>query len=186
MWNKIYLLLLAVSVVVMSVVAYLTYSQLMSIGFAPAVIVGSFNTYSSAYWGFLGVSFIILLTVGNIILWKFRTSWALWTSLGFFVIFVLLKSFWLGKELFDYETRSAVPHSSPFVTYFLGVLLCAAAAAAVFFNHFLVLRMRDKIHGEPAMIDSQNAAILTEKTESEEIFDKAVTDEKQIGDDRVK
>lgn len=60
MWNKIYSLLLAVSVVVMSVVAYLTYSQLLSIGFAPAVIVASFNAYASAYWGFLGVSFITL------------------------------------------------------------------------------------------------------------------------------
>lgn len=185
MWNKIYSLLLVVSVVVMSVVAYLTYSQLQSIGFAPSVIVASFNTYSSAYWGFLGVSFIILLTISNIILWKFRTSWALWTSLAFFAVFVLLKSFWLGKELFDYETRSAVSHSSPFVTYFLGVLLCAATAAAVFFNHFLVLRMRDKIYGEPALIDNSPTPILTGKTESEEIFNKAVTKEEQIEDERM-
>lgn len=185
MWNKIYSLLLAVSIVVMGVVAYLTYSQLQSFGFAPAIIVGSFNTYSSAYWGFLGVSFIVLLTIGNIILWKFRTSWALWTSLAFFVVFVLLKSFWLGKELFDYETRNALTHSSPFITYFLGVLLCAAAAAAIFFNHFLVLRMRDKIYGEPVSIDNQSTTDLSEKSESEEVFDKNVAEEEQIGSDRI-
>ena len=186
MWNKIYSLLLVVSIVVMSIVAYLTYSQLLSIGFAPSVIVSSFDTYSSAYWGFLGVSFVILLTFGNIILWKFRTSWTLWTSLAFFIVFTLLKSFWLGRELSDYETRYAIPHSSALITYFLGVLLCAAAAVVVFFNHFLVLRMRDKIHGSPAVIDSLNTPIMTEKTDSEEIPDKNDTEEKQIKDDRVK
>ena len=166
MWNKIYSILLAVSLVVMGAVAYLTYSQLESKGFDPRVIVASFNSYSSAYWGFLGVSFIVLLTVGNVILWKFRTAWALWTSLAFFAVFVLLKSFWLGSKLFDYETNTGLPHSSPFVSYFAGVLLCAAAAAVVFFNHFLVLRMRDKIYGEPVAIDNQSAPILNDKTES--------------------
>ena len=166
MWNKIYSLLLVVSIVVVSAAAYLAYSQLQSIGFAPAQIIASYDTYSSAYWGFLGVSFAVLVTVGNIILWKFRTAWALWTSLAFFVVFVLLKSFWLGSKLLDYETNNNLPHSSPFISYFAGVLLCAAAAAIIFFNHFLVLRMRDKIYGEPAAIDNQSAPILNDKTES--------------------
>ena len=166
MWNKIYTFLLTVSFVVMGAVAYFTYSQLQSIGFAPRVIIASFDSYSSAYWGFLGVSFAVLLAVGNVILWKFRVSWALWTSLVFFVSFVLLKSFWLDRELFDYETRNAMPHNSPIVSYFAGVLLCAAAAVAVFFNHFLVLRMRNKIYEEPTAIDNQSTPVLNDESES--------------------
>lgn len=185
MWNKIYLFLLAVGSVVMGAVAYFTYSQLQSIGFDPRRIVAAFDTYSGAYWGFLGVSSAALLAVGNIILWKFRTSWALWTSLAFFVAFTLLKSFWLGKELFDYETASAVPHSSPLITYFGGVLLCAAVAAVVFFNHLVVLRMRDKIHGEPAVIDNQNAPTLNEKSESAASMESAITDERRAASDKI-
>jgi hypothetical protein len=166
MWNKIYPLLLVVSVVVMGVVAYLAYSQLQGIGFAPAKIVASFDTYASAYWGFLAISFLVLLAVGNVILWLFRNSWALWTSLAFFVVFALLKSFWLDKVLFDYEVANSLPASSTFSSYFVAILMCAAVAAIVFFNHFLALRMRDKIHGEPALIDNQAEPILTEKTET--------------------
>jgi hypothetical protein len=179
MWNKIYSLLLVVSIVVMGAVAYLAYSQLQSIGFAPAQIVASFNTYSSAYWGFLGVCFAVLLTVGNIILWKFRSAWALWTSLAFFVFFVLLKSFWLGRVLFDYETAEGLTHSSPFISYFAGVLLCAAAVAAVYFNHVLVLRMRDKIYSPSGSIDNQTEPNLNEKTESDTSTETTFTDEKQ-------
>lgn len=177
MWNKIYSLLLVVSIVVMGAIAYLAYSQLQSIGFAPAQIVATFNSYSSAYWGFLVVCFAVLLTVGNIILWKTRTAWALWTSLAFFVVFVLLKSFGLGRVLFDYETSKGLTHSSPFISYFAGVLLCAAAAAVVYFNHFLVLRMRDKIYGEPATLDTQTATILNEKKESDRSNETSFIDE---------
>lgn len=168
MWNKIYPLLLAASVVVMCAVAYLAYSQLQSIGFAPAKIVASFDTYAGAYWGFLVVSFLVLLAVGNVILWMFRNSWALWTSLAFFAVFALLKSFWLDKALFDYETANSLAASPTFFSNIVVILMCAAVAAAVFFNHFLVLRMRDKIHGVPASIDGQSEPLLTEKKESME------------------
>lgn len=185
MWNKIYSLLLVVSIVIVGAVAYLAYSQLQSFGFAPAQIVASFDTYSSAYWGFLGICFVILLTVGNIILWKFRTAWALWTSLAFFVVFVLLKSFWLGRVLFDYETANGLTHSSPFISYFAGVLLCAAAAAAVYFNHFLVLRMRGKIYGEPTAIDGSTMPILTDTTESAAKIEHSLTSEQRSDKNKV-
>lgn len=185
MWNKIYSLLLAVSIVVVGVVAYLAYKQLQSIGFAPAQIVASFDTYSSAYWGFLGVSFAVLLAVGNVILWKSRTAWALWTSLAFFVVFVLLRSFWLGRVLFDYETVNGLQHSSPFISYFAGVLLCAAAAAVVYFNHFLVLRMRDKIYSAPAAIDNQTTPISTAMTDSSASVEHSLADEQGVSDNKT-
>jgi len=168
MWNKIYPLLLVVSVIIMGAVAYLAYSQLQGIGFAPAKIVASFDTYSSAYWGFLVILFLVLLAVGNVILWLFRNSWALWTSLAFFIVFALLKSFWLDKVLFDYEVANSLPASSTFFSYFVVILMCAAVAAVVFFNHFLVLRMRDKIHGEPTLTGNQTESVLIEKTETVE------------------
>lgn len=168
MWNKIYFLLLAASIVVMIAIAYLAFSQLQSIGFAPVEIAASFGTYAGSYWGFLAISFLILLTVGNVILWLYRASWALWASLAFFAVFTLLKSFWLDKSLFDYEARNSLPADTTFASYFVGVLLCAAVGAGVFFNHFLVLRMRDKIYGERALNNNQDEQILTEKAESAE------------------
>ena len=187
MWNKIYPLLLAASVVVMGAVAYLTYSQLQSVGFAPAKIVADFNNYSNSYWGILAVSFLILLIVGNVILWLFRNSWALWSSLAFFAVFALLKSFWLDKALFDYETANSLAANPTFSSYFVGVLMGAAVAAVIFFNHFLVLRMRDKIHGEPALIDGQTTEpILTEKQESIKAIETPVSQEQRTRDEEIK
>lgn len=165
MWNKIYSLLLGASVVVMIAIAYLAFSQLQSIGFAPAKIAASFENYAGSYWGFLAILFLILLAVGNVILWLYRASWALWTSFAFFAVFTLLKSFWLDKSLFDYEVRNSLPADATFASYFISVLLCAAVAAAVFFNHFLVLRMRDKTYGKRALSNNQDKRVLTEKAE---------------------
>jgi len=186
MWNKIYTLLLVVSVIVISIVAYLAYSQLQSIGFAPARIAASFDTYANAYWGFLGISFLVLLAVGNVILWLFRRSWALWTSFAFFVVFTLLKSFWLDSVLFDYETTNSLPPSSTFISYFVGVLMCAAVAAVVFFNQFLVMRMRDKTYGgEPTLTTNQNDPLLTEKKESTESIEPLIIEERRTPDDKT-
>ncbi len=186
MWNKIYPLLLVASVVVMCAVAYFAHSQLQSVGFAPAKIAAAFNNYSNTYWALLAISFLILLVIGNVILWLFRNSWALWTSLAFFAVFALLKSFWLDRMLFDYETANSLAANPTFGSYFVGVLLCAAVAAVVFFNHFLVLRMRDKIHGEPALIDGQAVEpILTEKKESIPAIETPVVKEQRVTDDET-
>jgi hypothetical protein len=120
-----------------------------------------------------------LLAVGNVILWLFRQSWALWSSFAFFAVFTLLKSFWLDSVLFNYESTNSLPPSSTFISYFVGVLMCGAVATVVFFNQFLVMRMRDKMHGEPTLIKNQTEPLLTEKKESTESIEIPVGDEQR-------
>ena len=185
MWNKIYSLLLIVSVVVISIIAFLDYFNLQSKGFSTATIAASYDSYANTYWVFLGISFLVLLAVGNVILWLFRNSWALWASFAYFVVFTLIKSFLLDSLLFAYEVEKSLPQSSKFASYVVGVLICGAVGAVVFFNQFLVMRMRDKIHGEPTLIKEQNEMLLTEKNDSTESTTPQVGEESRTTDDRT-
>lgn len=151
MWNKVYFLALAVAAVVMGVLAYLAFNELQKIGFAPATIAGNFLYYESMYHQFLWMSSVLLLIVANVVLWQMRQARALWTTLVFFAVFVMLDTWWLGGLYSNYkQTNLAAPDSFSF-SGIVGAILCVAAALIIFFNHFIVLRMRDRINGVPAV-----------------------------------
>lgn len=150
MLNKIYLLVLALAAVVMIVLSYLAYNQLQAIGFAPQTIAGNFHHYESLYQQFLWISSLILLVLGNILLWQTRRSWALWATLLYFAFFVLLGSWWLGSLGFDYAQQNNLTDKSFSLGGILGAGLCIIAALIVFFDHFIVLRMRNRVHGVPS------------------------------------
>ena len=88
---------------------------------------------------------MILLILANVVLWQTRKAWALWTTLLYFVIFIVLHTFWLNKSFIAYQKDNGLLTSSISLTPFIGVGLCLAAAAVVFFNQFLVLRMHEKM-----------------------------------------
>ncbi|MGI8495483.1 MAG: hypothetical protein ACR2L1_09265 [Pyrinomonadaceae bacterium] len=149
MLNKIYFLALTIAAVIMIVLSYLAYNQIQAIGFSPATIAGNFHYYESLYQQFLWISSLILLILGNVLLWQTRRSRALWATLLYFVVFVLLDSWWLGSLGFDYEQRYKLTVDSFSFSGILGAGLCIVAALIIFFDHFIVLRMRDRIHGAP-------------------------------------
>jgi hypothetical protein len=147
MWNKIYPIALAVFVLIMIVLAYLAFSELQSIGFKSNIIAENFQVKEGYYRQFLWLSSVLLLIVANVLLWLERRAWALWATLAYFAIFLLIDGWWLGKTFFDYQKENNLSDSLIPTSGLLTSFVCVIAAIGIFFNQFLVLRMRDRIHG---------------------------------------
>lgn len=147
MWTKIFLILFAIAVLAMCFLTYLPYAQLQSIGFAPKDIASSFLSYAGIYWTCLWFSALVLLILSNVILWLTRQYWALWLTFLYFSIFVLVRTWWLNEVYVSYTKQNNLPAETLFGYGIIGVLLCIIAAVGIFFNQFLVLRMRDRMHG---------------------------------------
>ena len=148
MLNKLFLVLLAVSIAGVLVLTYFQYSWLQSLT-NPADVVTNYDYYNNAYWGFLWISSLVLLVTGNIILWKLRKSWALWTSLLYFVVFISVQMWWIGGMYYAFKLQNNLTSSGFSLGGFFGILICMLAAVIVFFDQFLVLKLRDRIYGNP-------------------------------------
>lgn len=158
MLSKIYLALLATTVLVMSALTYFSYSWLKSIG-DPAYAIQNYQTYSGISWSALWILFIGLLVFANIVLWKDRKGWALWLSFLFFSGFVVIQMFFVDQAFFNFQKENNFTEKSYFLTPILGVLICAVAAIGIFFNQFLVIRMREKMFGN----DQRETELIAEE-----------------------
>ena len=138
MWNKIYFALFAVAVVVMCFFTFYAISWLGSIG-SPQDALAGYEYYSGLGSAFLWISAIVLLILANVILWNTRRGWALWTTLGYFSIFVILRAFWLEKARYNFQ----YPESLFFTPAIVGAILIIAAGAIVFFNQLINLRLNE-------------------------------------------
>ena len=146
MLNKIYLGLLAIAVLVMSFFTYYSFSWLQSIG-SPENAATSSSFYSGLGLNFLWISFLVLLVVANVIIWKKGESILLWVSFVFFAIFMTLRTFWLSPTLFSFEQANSLTDSSFSITPIIGAITIVVLAIAVFFNQFIVFRLRQKLTG---------------------------------------
>ncbi|HEX8733816.1 MAG TPA: hypothetical protein VF721_00705 [Pyrinomonadaceae bacterium] len=175
MWTKIYLIFFAVAFLTMGVLTYLSYAQLQSIGFAPSIIAGNFLSYAGTYWTVFWIFSLALLILANVVLWLNRRAWALWLTLLFFSIFVLLRTWWLNEVYVNYTKQNNLTAETLFGFGILGVLLCIIAAVGIFFNQFLVLRMRDRIHSvdKTAIAEINEPEIAEINEEKQAIEDKA-------------
>ena len=162
MWNKIYSIALAVLVLAICVLMYLSYSWLQSIT-NPADVASKYEFHSHLSWIFLWISSAILLVLANVILWKTRHTWAFWATLGYFAIFIILQTFWLDQSFFQYKKENNLQQSGISFSPFLGVGLCVAAAVFVFFNQLLLVRMHDKILKEPPIEELPEAETVHNK-----------------------
>ena len=145
MWNKIYLLMLAAAVLISIVLVYFAFSWLQSIG-APANVIENYSYYSNIAKIFLWISTVVLLILANVVLWKSRKSWALWTSLLYFAAFTVLETFWLERLFYQFKQASLPLSSGILWSPLLGVLLIVLMAVIVFFNQYLVKRLHDKMY----------------------------------------
>jgi hypothetical protein len=145
MWNKIYLIVLAVAVLAMGVSLYFPYSWLQSVT-APKEVAAQYGFYSNISWMFLLISSLVLLIVGNVVLWKTRRSWAMWVSLLYFAIFTIVQKFWLDRVFFNYQQTNNLTESVISFGALFGVLLIVLAAIIVFFDQYLVKRLLDKTY----------------------------------------
>jgi hypothetical protein len=175
MWTKIYLILFAVALLAMSVLTYLSYAQLQSIGFAPSIIAGNFLSYAGTYWTGFWIFSLALLILANIVLWLDRRAWALWLTFLFFSMFVLIRTWWLNELYVNYAKQNNLTAETIPAYGILGVLFCIVFAVGIFFNQFLVLRMRDRIH-------SVNKTAIAEIDEAETA---EINEENQVVEDKA-
>lgn len=158
MLKKIFPLALAVASLVMIFLAYTAHSKLNSIGFAPATVAESYLVYQNYYQQFLVLSSLILLILANVLLWKERRAWALWATLAYFSVFILIQGWWLDAQFLTYKKQNNLWQGEFSLSGFVSALFCVAAAVGIFFDQFLVLRMRDRIHGQPAAAEAIETA----------------------------
>ena len=144
MWNKIFLLALAVLLLPMLFLTYYSYSWLQSIS-APQAVVENFGYYSTIGWTYLWISTLILLIIANVLLWKINKAWALWTTFFYFAVFVVVRYFVLEVGYNAYVNENFSAQSALPVGVFVAVALCAVGAVIVYFDQFLVRRLRYKM-----------------------------------------
>ncbi|MDQ2745931.1 MAG: hypothetical protein M3T96_01580 [Acidobacteriota bacterium] len=162
MWNKIFLVLLAVCVLTMGVLLYLPYSWLGSIT-DPKIVAVNFGHYAGISRTFLFISSLILLIAGNVLLFKTRRSWGLWTAFFYFAVFMLAQTFWLEQSFFRYQQTNNFTDSVFFFGSFIAVLFVALAAVLVFFNQYLVKQTQAKMFPPSAPVEQIPERISGEK-----------------------
>lgn len=154
MFSKIYLAALGLSIAVMAFLTYYSWSWLQSIG-QPAAAVAGYEYHSNLAWIALWITSIILLLLGNAVLWTTRSAWAMWLTFVFFSIFVVARFFALEFAFIEFQMRTEPSESGTLTGPFLAVLLIVIMAAIVFFDQFIVIRLRAKTYPETEKTDSE-------------------------------
>ncbi len=147
MINKIYLGLLIFAVLLMSFLTFYSYSWLQSIG-DPKVAAENFTYFADLSWKLLWFSFIGLVAFANFLIWKNGKSWSIWASFVYFAFFIIIQTLWLAPALLSFEKLNNLTDSSFSITPIIGVMTVVVLAIAIFFNQFIMLRVREKTIGD--------------------------------------
>jgi len=143
MSSKIYLAALAVSIAVMAFFTYYSWSWLQSIGL-PAAVAAGFEYHSAIAWPVLWISAVALLLLGNAVLWTTGRSWAMWVTFVYFAAMIVIRFFWLNATFLQFQKEKGLAEGGISVGPLLAVILIALMAAIVFFDQFIVPRLRLK------------------------------------------
>ena len=145
MWNKIYLAVLGAAIVTMAILTYYAGSWLGSIG-APQATKEFYEYYAKLASSFLWISSLILLIIANVLLWKTRRGWAMWTTFLYFTVFTIIQYFWLEQSFFAYKKANGLSLGAFSWNPVIGVVSILAFAAIVFFDQFINLRLNNKMY----------------------------------------
>jgi len=148
MWSKLYFAALGFAVVVLGFFTWYSWSWLQSIG-VPSEAVAGYEYHATLARRTLLVSFVVLLILGNAVLWTSKRAWALWTTLLFSVIFVLLRYFWLTPAYWAFLKRNGFAEDGISAYPLLGVILIVFATVLVFGDQFIVVRLHSKMYPPP-------------------------------------
>ena len=158
MWNKIFLGVLTIAILITGIFTVYSYSWLGSIG-NPASAVEGYQSVSSLASVILWISTIILIVLANFLLWQTRRSWAMWVSFAFFAVFIALRYFWLDNALLNFQKTHNLTDSSFSFSPIFGIIFVVLAAVIVFFNQFINLRLNEKMY-PPQEIEAESEEII--------------------------
>ena len=162
MWNKIYLILLTLAIVVSGVLTYFSYSWLQSVT-NPKDVFASYEKYASYNSAFLWISALVLFVTAIIVLWKSIKSWALWTTFLYFAFFTFLQTFWLEQMFFQFKKENNFSDAIVSFSPVLGITLIVLMAIFIFFTQFLIKRLHNKMY-----LQEQPVAAFPEETPFDE------------------
>ncbi|MBX3292913.1 MAG: hypothetical protein KF881_08490 [Acidobacteria bacterium] len=146
MWGKIYLGFLTVSAVLICFFSYYAFSWLNSIGSPQAAFDG--YAYHSAIAEFvLWSSTLGLIALANGVLWTTGRVWAMWTTFFYFLIFKLGGTLWLGNALSAFAADAGGQRVGVVSSLIVGVVLTALIGAILYFDQFIVTKMRQRTLG---------------------------------------
>jgi hypothetical protein len=148
MWARIYWAALAIAGIVAGFFAYYAWSWLGSVG-DPRVAWEAFNYHKRMGVYFVVCAVVVLIAIGNVILWNTRNAWGLWVSHAYFVICTLAFLIWLqGSGItFCLENRVCTDPSRA-IGPLLAVFGSLGLTALLFADQFLLLRLQEKMHGK--------------------------------------
>ena len=146
MWNKVYLALLVIGVLIGGFFIYYASSWLQSIG-DPRSAWEAYNYHRRAGVYFMVSWTVILIAVANVVLWTQRNAWALWTSHAYFVVFALLLLVVLHLLGINFCLENRVCEDpSKVIGVLLAVLGSFLLGAFVFVDQYVVLRMQERMY----------------------------------------
>ena len=161
MLSKIYLAILVLSLVAMGFFVFYSWSWLQSIGL-PAAASQGYEYHAGLAWPLLWITTIALLGLANAILWATNRSWAMWVTFVYFTAMVVLRFFWLEQAYFAFRKTNNLFDGSFALGPFVAVIMIVVMAAIVFFDQFIIVRLRQKMY---APVQD----IVTETAESEPV-----------------
>ncbi|MCA1588822.1 MAG: hypothetical protein LC734_00230 [Acidobacteria bacterium] len=155
MWNRIYLAALALSVLLMAFFTYYALDWLASIG-SPAAALEGFRYHFFVSGTVLWISSAVLLILANVVLAKYDRPWALWATLIFFCVFVLIRNFWLARAEDSFYQATFGDRPGLNFSPIFAVLVCGAATGVIFVNQLIAVRLRNRIY--PPSLSSESTA----------------------------
>jgi hypothetical protein len=148
MWNKTFIATMVVFAAILGFVCSYAYSWLQSIG-SPLAALEGYAYYSNLAWASLWITSIILLVHANIAFAKQNRPWFFWATFAYFCFFVILKYFWLALAEFEFRQSRNIEQAGRLIGPFVAVFLIVIVGGLVFGNHYLAVRLRDRIYPEP-------------------------------------
>lgn len=149
LWTRTFLLTLAIFALLVGFFDYYSWSWLQSIG-SPYDALEGYNYYSNLAWSALWISTVILLVHANIAFVKNGRPWVFWSVFAYFCFFVILKYFWLALAEFDLRQSKNLEQAGTLIGPFVAVFLFVIFGGIVFGNHYLAVRLRDRIYPQPS------------------------------------
>lgn len=166
MLNKIFLAVYALTFIGLVALTFLAYSQLQSIGFAPATIAENFKSYSGFHWTYLWIASIVLLIFANVIIWTSRKAWALWLTFIFFGVSILANMWWLNSQLFSYKKQNGLWEGGFDLSLIGASFFIIIAGIGIFFDQFITFRLRDKMFSKSEVVVTKEQPVDKIDTES--------------------
>ncbi len=145
MWSKIYFAVLGLAIAIVGFFDYYSWSWLQSIGQPTAVIEG-YEYNRGLAWMALWVFTVILLFVGNAILWAGQRAWAIWLTFVFFAFAIMLSYFWLDQILGRFVKDNGFNEATFSLGPLFAVVWIALMAGLVFLTQIVVIKIHKKMY----------------------------------------